>query len=624
MSDAALAPLSHLTLPQRLRHWARVRGDAVALRQKDFGIWAPVTWRQYEEQARWFGLGLTTLGLPEGGHVAVVSENRKEWVFAQLGAGMVGAVTVGVYPTSPAPEVEYLLQASDAVMVVCEDQEQLDKVLEVRARLPLLNEGGVRLVVIDPRGLRHYQVPGLMTFEQVVARGREFEAANASDAANATLVEQRLARQTMDHTALMIFTSGSTGRPRAAMLSYGNVNAMAAGADAIYRCTPEDSMVSYLPLCHVAEQIYTVDLPLQSGAVVNFAESLRTVQSDLREIAPTLFLGVPRIWEKLHASIEIKVREAGGLRRRLYQRALAAVSPFATVPRARWSLAQRATFQFWHLLVLRSLNNFIGLTQCRLALSGAAPIAPQLLGFFRALGVPIREGYGMTETAGVATVQRSAASPVGTVGSAIPGVEIKLAEDGELLVRGPTVFKGYYKNEAATREAIDAEGWLHTGDVAEAVGTAEGEPEIRIVDRKKDIMITAGGKNITPSEIENALKFSAYVKEAIVVADRRPFVAALIQIDFDTVGKWAEEHGIAYTHFRSLAEHGRVKELVQAEVDRVNARFPQVQQVRKFHLLAKELDHDDGEVTATMKVKRRSIAEKYEGVIEGLYGGRAA
>jgi long-chain acyl-CoA synthetase len=227
----------------------------------------------------------------------------------------------------------------------------------------------------------------------------------------------------------------------------------------------------------------------------------------------------------------------------------------------------------------------------------------------------------MTETAGVVTVQRSAASPVGTVGAAVPGVELRIAEDGELLVRGPTVFKGYYRNAAATAEAIDAQGWLHTGDVALTVPGPEGD-EFRIVDRKKDIMITAGGKNITPSEIENALKFSAYLKEAIVVADRRPFVAALIQIDFDTVGKWAEEEGLAYTHFRSLAEHERVRALVQSEVDRVNARMPQVQQVRKFHLLVKELDHDDGEVTATLKVKRSSISQKYAAEIEAMYGAR--
>ena len=603
--------IDRMTLPQQLRHWAATRPAAVALRQKDYGIWEPVTWAGYEQAARHFGLGLIKLGLPEGGHCAIISENRKEWVFTQLGCGLVGAVTVGVYPTSPAPEVEYLLQASDAAVVVCEDQEQLDKVLEVRERLPALTH----VVVIDPKGLRRYNVDNLLTFEEVSALGAAFEAERPR------VVEERLAAQTLEDTALMIFTSGSTGRPKAAMISYGNIAAMAAGTDAIYRCTPADSTVSYLPLCHVAEQIYTVHLPLRSGAVVNFAESLRTIQSDLREIAPTLFLGVPRIWEKLHASIEIKIREAGGLRRRLYERALAATTPFAEVPPERWSLAQRLAHAFWYWTVLRALNNFIGLRECRLALSGAAPIAPDMLRFFRALGVPIREGYGMTETAGVVTVQRSAASPVGTVGAAVPGVELRIAEDGELLVRGPTVFKGYYRNAAATAETIDAQGWLHTGDVALTVPGPEGD-EFRIVDRKKDIMITAGGKNITPSEIENALKFSAYLKEAIVVADRRPFVAALIQIDFDTVGKWAEEQGLAYTHFRSLAEHPRVRDLVQAEVDRANARMPQVQQVRKFHLLAKELDHDDGEVTATMKVKRSSISQKYAPEIEALYGAR--
>ena len=599
----------HATLPNKLRFWARERANEVALRQKDFGIWEPFTWQQFEENARHFGLGLAALGLGERGHVAIISENRKEWVFTQLGAGMIGAVTVGVYPTSPAAEVEYLLASSDATIVVCEDQEQVDKVLEVRDRLPLLKE----IVVIDPKGLRHYKVAGLSAFTDIQSRGV------AHSARAPSLVDDCLARQCEDDIALMIFTSGSTGRPKAAMISYGNVNAMSIGTDAIYGCTPADSTVSYLPLCHVAEQIYSVYLPLASGAVVNFAESLRTIQSDLREIAPTLFLGVPRIWEKLHASIEIKIREAGGVRRSLYRHAFAAVSPFAGKARHAWSLPERAIFAFWYWVILRSLNNFVGLRRCRLALSGAAPIAPEMLTFFRVIGVQIREGYGMTETAGVAAVQRSSASPVGTVGEPIPGVEARLAEDGELLVRGPTVFKGYYRNEQATREAIDSDGWLHTGDVAQIVGT-----EIRIVDRKKDIMITAGGKNITPSEIENALKFSAYIKEAIVVADKRHFVSALIQLDFETVGKWAEETGVAYTHFRSLAEHGRVKELIQAEIDTVNARMPQVQQIRKFYLLIKELDHDDGEVTATMKVKRKSITEKYADVIEEMYGSRKA
>ena len=601
----APSEVTRLTLPQQLRYWARERAGDVALRQKDFGIWESVTWAQYEHQARHFGLGLAQLGLPPAGHCAIICENRKEWVFTQLGCGLVGAVTVGVYPTSPAPEIEYLLDAADAVMVVCEDQEQVDKVLEVRQRLPKLTH----VIVVDPRGLRHYEVDNLLSFEQVQALGAAFEQEQPQ------LVESRLAAQTMDDIALMIFTSGSTGRPKAAMLSYGNSAAMAAGADAIYRCTPADTTLSYLPLCHVAEQIYTVDLPLRSGAVVAFAESLRTVQGALREIAPSLFLAVPRIWEKLHSSIEIKIREAGGLRRRLYERAIATVGPWTEVPRQRWSLRQRLVHGFWYLLILRALNNFIGLRRCRIAVSGAAPIAGEMLHFFRALGVPIREGFGMTETAGLVTLQRGPDSPVGTVGAPLPGVEVRIADDGELLVRGASVFKGYYRNEAATREAIDTEGWLHTGDVAAAVGD-----EIRIVDRKKDIMITAGGKNITPSEIENALKFSPYIREAIVIADRRPFVSALLQIDFETVSTWAEEQQLVFTSFRSLAEHPRVRELLQAEVDRVNARMPQVQHVRQFSLLAKELDHDDGEVTATMKVKRKSIYEKYADTIEALYG----
>jgi long-chain acyl-CoA synthetase len=597
-------PDPHFTLPQKLRYWAEHFPHEVAFRQKDFGIWEPYTWAEYERCARHFGLGLTKLGLPQGGHSAIISENRKEWVFAQLGHGMVRAVTVGIYPTSPAAEIEYLLEASDASVIICEDQEQLDKVLEVREHLPKLTH----LVVIDPTGLRHYKVENLCTFGEVTALGAAFEREQPR------LVEERLVRQTEDDIALMIFTSGSTGRSKAAMISYGNINAMASGMDAIYQCTPADSMVSYLPLCHVAEQIYTVYLPLVSGAVINFAESLRTVQSDLREIAPTIFLGVPRIWEKLHASIEIKIREAGGLRRKLYQWAVAAVSPFAGNARDHWTGWQRVSFAFWYWIILRALNNFIGLRECRLAVSGAAPIAPEMMHFFRCLGVPIREGYGMTETAGVATVQRSVASPVGTVGEPIPGVEIRIAGDGELLVRGPTVFKGYYRNEAATREAIDADGWLHTGDVAQMVGS-----EVKIVDRKKDIMITAGGKNITPSEIENTLKFSPYIKEAIIVADKRNFVSAMIQIDYETVGKWAEEQNLAYTHFRSLAEHARVRELIQEEVAVVNARMPQVQHVRKFHLLVKELDHDDGEVTASMKIKRGSIIEKYSEAIEAMY-----
>lgn len=596
--------LAHLPLPLKLLHWAGQRPDAVALRQKDFGIWQPLTWAGYAEAARQVAAGWVALGLPAGAHVAVISENRQEWVFTQLGNGLAGLVTVGVYPTSPAAEVAYLLQASDAVAVVCEDQEQLDKVLEARDRLPQLQH----LVVVDPKGLRHYTVPGLLHFEALRRLGQTTEREE---------VARRSAGLSEADIALMIFTSGSTGRPKAAMLSYGNVNAMTAGAMAIFRCTPADSMLSYLPLCHVAEQIFTVDLPLASGAVVHFSESLRTVQTDLREVAPTIFLGVPRIWEKMHAAIDVKLREAGPLRRALVRRALAAVDSFAWRPRASWSAAQKLRYALAWWGVLRALTNFLGLRRCRRALSGAAPISPELLRFMRVLGVEITEGYGMTECAGLATVQPDRGSPLGTVGVPIPGLELRLAEDGELLMRGPTVFRGYYKNPQATAEAIDADGWLHTGDV----GTVDADGYFRITDRMKDIIITAGGKNVTPSEIENELKFSPYITDAVVIGDKRAYLTALIMIDQENVEKYAQDHDVPFSNYASLTKAREVQDLIQAELDRVNAKFARVEQVKQFRLLETQLTAEDEELTPTMKLKRSFVQKKYAPLIESMYRG---
>ena len=600
--------LKELPLPQQLLHWAKVRPDQVALRQKEFGVWRPVTWAEYAQHSRWFGLGLLQLGLQPGQSVAVLGENCKEWVYAEFGAALVGAITAGVYPTSPAEEVEYLLALSEAPIIVCADQEQFDKVLSIRARLPHLRA----IVVIDPRGLRRYDRTSFHEFDEVMALGRRIEAEDRAGAAAATV------GPSLDDVGLMVFTSGSTGRPKAAMMSWRGLGTAARGLNTALQCSERDALVSYLPLCHVAEQMFSIHIPVATGAVVNFAESLRTIQEDLRELSPQIFFGVPRIWEKFHAAIQTKVREAGGLRYALYRRAIASLEKEAAKPRASWNAAQRLRWAFWYVLVLRALLNFVGLRRCRVAISAGAPIAPEILKFFRILGVPIREAYGLTEASGATTMQTGDASPLGTVGAPYPGVEVKLADDGEILIRGDVVFRGYYRNEEATREAIDAEGWLRSGDIARWEDGPSGR-ELRIVDRKKDIMITAGGKNITPSEIENALRFSPYIREAIAIADRRHFVSALIQIDFESVGKWAEEQGLVYTHFRSLAELPQVRELVQREVDEANAKMPRVQQVRKFHLLTKELDHDDGEVTATMKVRRKSIAEKYAQVIDAIY-----
>lgn len=591
-----------LTLTQMLRDHAKKRPEVLALRQKDFGIWQAYTWQDYSERARHFGLGLRALGLEEGGHVAIISENRVEWVIAQMGIGMVRGICVGVYPTSPWSEVAYVLEHSDAEFVVCEDQEQTDKVLQAWPKLPKLKHN----IVIDMKGLRYYPEPPA-AFEDIEARGREYEKGHPE------LVDELLDGQHMDDTALMIYTSGSTGRPKGAMVTWGNLHAAAPGLIDLLQADEHGSSLSYLPLCHVAEQAFTNIAPVYVGSAVSFGESLRTIQEDLREIAPTFFLGVPRIWEKLHSSIYIKIQETGRFRQALFNWAIRVCAPMATKPRAKWSLKEKCLYGMSYFLVLRALQNFIGLRRCTIALTGAAPISTGILKFFRTMGIPLVEVYGQTESTGVATAQRVDDVHLGTVGAAISGVEVKLGEHNEIIMRGGSMFKGYYKNDDATTSTLK-DGWLHTGDVGEW-----RDGQLKIVDRLKDIMITAGGKNLSPTEIENTIKASPYIRECIVIGEARKYVSALIQIDYDTVAKWAEQQRMAYTTFRSLTEQEQVTVLIQAEVDKGNEQLPKVAQIKRFHLLTKELDHDDDEVTATMKVRRSKVYEKYTDAIESLY-----
>ena len=592
-----------LTLPQALRRQAQQRPNAVALRQKEHGIWKALSWADYARRAGHVGLGLRALGLTDGGHVGVLAENRVEWVLTQLGVGLVGAVTVGVYPTSPATEVAYVLAHADAEIVVCEDQEQSDKLLQMRAQLPRLK----KVVVMERKGLTDTQALA----RDLVIGFAELEALGAAE--DSALIDRVLARQQPADTALIIYTSGSTGKPKGAMISYTNVAAMAPGVIERLGLSPLTSHLSYLPLCHVAEQMLTVFVPLYLGSRVDFGESIRTVQEDLREVGPSMFLGVPRIWEKLHSAISIKMQETGPIRRWIYARGLAACAPFAHKGAQQRSLAEKAVFALYYLLLFRALQNFIGLRRVRVALTGAAPISPSIVQYFRTLGVPLIEVYGMTETSGMVLGQRLDAVQLGSVGVPTLGVAHRLSAQGELQVRGAMVFKGYYKNPEATAAAI-IDGWLHTGDVVREEGG-----QLRIVDRLKDIMITAGGKNLTPSEVENAMKASPFIKECVIVADARRFVAALVQIDHDSVAQWAQTRQVVFTHFRSLAEHPQVRSLIDAEIASANQRLAPVAQVRRFHLLTKELDHDDGEVTATMKVRRASVYKTYAGEIGALY-----
>jgi long-chain acyl-CoA synthetase len=493
---------------------------------------------------------------------------------------------------------------ADIEIMVCEDQEQTDKVLEALDQLPRLR----KIVVIETKGLRSFTAEArhlISTFDEVEKIGAAM--------GNQALIDEALARQTLDDVGLMIYTSGSTGKPKGAMISYRNIRGVVPGILERLQLTHDTTHLSYLPLCHVAEQMLTTFCPIYNGSQVNFGESIRTVQEDLREVAPTMFLGVPRIWEKMHASISIKLQEAGGLRRALFDKAYAACKPMAERPRTQWTLAERLTYFASYWSIFRALQNFIGLRNVQVALTGAAPIPPEVVRFFRVLGVPLVEVYGLTESSGMVTGHPLDRVIIGTVGTPILGVEWRIGEAGEFQMRGDMVFSGYYKNPEATASSIH-DGWLHTGDVVR-----EEQGQLKIVDRLKDIMITAGGKNLTPSEIENTMKASPFIKECVIVADGRKFVGALVMIDYETVGKWAEAQRIAFTHFRSLVDNPLVHTLIDAEINQGNQRLAQVSQIRKFHLLTKELDHDDGEVTATMKVRRSSIYKTYAAEIEALY-----
>ncbi len=595
------------TLPRLLRERARQAPHGVALREKEYGIWQRVSWRGYLRHVRRACLGLVALGMKPGDKVAILSENRREWVWAELAAMCGSAVGVGVYPTSPANEVRYVIAHSEARFVVCEDQEQVDKILGVSAELPLLKG----IVVADVRGLRRYRDPRILSFQALEALGEEREAAEPA------LFDALVDATDPEGVAFLIYTSGTTGFPKGAMISHANVIAQARAAAEATGIRAGDEVVSYLPLCHVAEQVLSVFLPLWLGMTVNFAESVRTIQEDLREVAPTVFLGVPRIWEKLQASILVKMQEAPRWRRWLFERALVTGRRCAE---ARLSgpgpgPLDRALWWFHWLVIFRALQNYVGLRRTRLSYTAAAAISPEVLWFFRAIGVQVLEGYGMTECTGFAFVQREGRLRPGTVGISIPGLEHRIAPDGELLMKGPGVFLGYFKNPEASAETV-RDGWLQSGDVAQQ----DPDGQLRIVDRKKAIFVTAGGKNVSPSLVENALKVSPYVKEAVVLGDGEKFLAALLQIDFENVGEWATQRRIAYTNFKSLASSPQVLELIGAEVERINEGLAPVEQVKAFRLLDKELDHDDNEVTATMKVRRSTVEKKFGPLIREIYG----
>jgi len=594
------------SIPARLWRRAEATPDRIALRHKDLGRWREFTWREYARRVAEAGAGLIALGVVRGDRVAIIGENRPEWLWADLGAQGMGMITVGVYPTSPTAEVEYLLAHSESAVAICEDEEQLDKVLAVRDRLPDLR----RIVLIEPRGARRLlDDPMLLTFEALLELGRRGNPVAEFEAGLATVAETDV--------AVLVYTSGTTGPPKGAMLTHRN---MAVAGDALgIRLEPgaADEVLSYLPLCHVLERLISSIVAVTVGYTTNFGGGGESLASDLREVQPHFFIGVPRVWEKMLAGIEIRMSDASWLKRINYRFWIAEGRRIARkrLRKERLGPADRMLGALGWVLLFRPLRERLGLARVRVAGSGAAPIAPAVLEFFWAIGVEVLEGYGQTEGAGLATFSPIEDVRIGKVGIAVPGVELKIAEDGEILVRSAGVFAGYFKNPEATRATVDEEGWLHTGDV----GELDSDGYLQITDRKKDIIITAGGKNISPAWIENALKVSPYIREAVVIGDRRKYLTALIGIELDTVGDWATRRQLAYTTYRDLSDKPEVRQLIEESVEEVNATLAQVERIKRFALLPKELDHEEGELTATQKVKRRAIAEAFSDLVEGMY-----
>jgi long-chain acyl-CoA synthetase len=594
------------TLPKLFRHVVRERGGKVAMREKELGVWRAISWRQYGEKARHVGLGMVALGLRPRDVVSIMADNRPEWLYADLGTLSVGAVTNGIYTTDSARQVEYIIRDSGTRFFFAEDEEQLDKILEVRHRCPDL----VKIFVLDLDGLRGFRDEQVMPFDALLELGAAYEREHPG--AYDGLVE--LARP--EDLAILVYTSGTTGPPKGAMLSHRNILFQLGYTNFITELREGDEQLSFLPLCHIAERAVTVFFPLQSGATVNFAESLDTVPENIREVAPALFFAVPRIWEKFYSAVALRMREATPLGRWAYRWAIGAGTSMADgrLNGKPPGAGRRLLYRLADLLVLDNIKRSMGLHRARGAATGAAPIAPELIKWYMALGIDMREVYGQTENSGVATAMPADRIKLGTVGVARPDTEVRISPDGEILLKGPHVFMGYLNQPEKTAQTV-VDGWLHTGDV----GTMDSEGFVRITDRKKDIIITAGGKNVTPSEIENQLKFSPYISDAVVIGEQRRFLSCLIMLDHETVAQFAQERNVPFTNFASLCRAREVQDLIWDEVERVNRQFARVETVKKFRLIEQILTPEDEELTPTMKLKRTLVNAKYKDLIDAMY-----
>jgi len=596
------------TMPAIFWNAVAARGDNVWLRQKALGIWRSWTWRQAGEAVREIAGGLMSLGLARGDTASILSNTVVEWVLCDLAVLSCGGVSNGIYPTDAAPQVQYLCEDSRTRILFVEDEEQLDKALEVREQLSRLD----KIVVFDMEGLRELNDPGVISLQRLRELGRAYLAQHPHE------LDARVQAVRPEDLAILVYTSGTTGKPKGAMHSHAGLVYTVRGYNTILPRSDADECMCFLPLCHIAERMGGEYFSMYAGAKLNFVENPDTVPENVREIAPTVFTAVPRVWEKFYSGVMIGLKEASRLQQAAYAWSIGVGTQIAERVLAGQPVPAllKAKFRLAYWLALGNVRKLIGIDRARFLVTGAAPISPDLVKWYLALGVPMLEVWGMTETCGAASGVPANRIKPGSIGPAASFNEMKLdPATGEILVRGPNVFQGYLNLPDKTRETLDADGWLHTGDV----GVVDEEGFFRITDRMKDIIITAGGKNITPSEFENELKFSPYITDAVVIGDKRPYLTVIIMVDQENVEKYAQDHDVPFSNYASLTRAPEIQALIQAEIDRVNAKFARVEQVKKFFLLDTQLSAEDEELTPTMKLKRKLVQQKYAPQIEAMY-----
>ena len=599
------------TLPAMFRNAVAERGDKVWLREKVLGLWKSWTWNEVGQAVRETTLGLAALDFKPGDTASILSNTVVEWVVADLGVLCAGGISNGIYPTDAVTQVEYLCIDSSTTVLFVENDEQLDKALEARERLPLLK----KIVIFDMDGLSRFSDPMVISLADLRALGAAF------DRENPGLWDERCASRQAGDLAILIYTSGTTGRPKGAMHSHASVIYTTRGYNTLISQDESDERMCFLPLCHVAERLGGEYFALYTGSTLNFVENPETVPENVREISPTVFTAVPRVWEKFYSAVMIGVSESSRMQQLAYGWAIGVGRRVADKVLAGESvpLSLKVQFTLGRWLALNNVRKLIGIHRARFLVTGAAPISPDLVRWYLSLGVPMLEVWGQTEGAGASTGMPADRIKPGSIGQALSFNEVKVdPETGELLIRGPNVFLGYLNQPEKTAETVDAEGWLHTGDV----GTVDEDGFFRITDRMKDIIITAGGKNITPSEIENELKFSPYITDAVVIGDKRAYLTALVMIDQENVEKYAQDHDVPFSNYASLTRAPEVHELIQREFDKVNAKFARVEQVKAFRLLENQLTAEDEELTPTMKLKRRLVQQKYAEMIDSMYPSR--